>query len=103
MNGQALPVALVVLGDDLLFQDPVDLGAVRQVLGLPVGVLLSLADGPAGAGVIALAPPAVENAEIQPPFMTTFMPLVPLASWGRSGLLSHTSTPWTTVRAMCMS
>ena len=29
------------------------------------------------------------------PFMAAFMPLVPDASSGRRGLLSHTSTPWT--------
>jgi len=29
-----------------------------------------------------------------PPFTSTFIPLVPLASHGRRGVLSQTSTPW---------
>ena len=35
--------------------------------------------------------------------MAAFMPLVPEASIGRRGVLSHTSTPWTSVRAEPMS
>ena len=37
------------------------------------------------------------------PFITAFMPLVPEASIGRTGVLSHTSAPWTSERASAMS
>ncbi len=39
----------------------------------------------------------------KPPFASAFMPLVPLASRGRSGVLSQTSEPWTRYRATAMS
>ena len=37
------------------------------------------------------------------PLNAAFMPLVPLASSGSSGVFSQTSTPATTVRASAMS
>jgi hypothetical protein len=37
------------------------------------------------------------------PFMAAFMPLVPLASSGRIGLLSHTSQPRVSRRPSAMS
>ena len=37
------------------------------------------------------------------PLMAAFMPEVPQASSGRSGLFSHTSQPGNSVRAMAMS
>jgi hypothetical protein len=35
-----------------------------------------------------------------PPFTSTFMPLVPLASQGRRGVFTQTSTPWTRCSAI---
>ncbi len=39
----------------------------------------------------------------RPPFAATFIPLVPLASSGRRGVFSQTSTPLTMARAIRMS
>ena len=35
--------------------------------------------------------------------MGTFSPEVPEASWGRRGVLSQTSQPWTSMRPISMS
>jgi hypothetical protein len=40
---------------------------------------------------------------LRPPLMAAFMPEVPQASSGRSGLFSQTSQPGNSVRAMAMS
>ena len=40
---------------------------------------------------------------LRPPFSADFMPEVPHASSGRSGLFSHTSQPWTMAAASSMS
>ena len=37
------------------------------------------------------------------PFITAFMPLVPDASMGRTGVFSQMSAPWTRARARAMS
>ncbi len=42
-----------------------------------------------------LGPPAVGIVKLSTPFIAAFMPLVPLASSGRRGVLSQTSDPWT--------
>ena len=61
------------------------------------------ADGEAVGAVVGLGPPAVQDRAVEPAVDTAFMPLVPLASSGRRGVLSQTSTPWTMWRPTLMS
>jgi hypothetical protein len=75
---------------------------------------LSLASSPTSAAwpiAQTSAPWACQASAHQPastetfraPLAAAFIPLVPLASRGRRGVLSHTSTPLTSARAMRMS
>ena len=41
--------------------------------------------------------------QFRAPFMAAFMPEVPQASWGRSGVFSHTSAPCSRCREIPMS
>jgi hypothetical protein len=50
-------------------------------------------DRPAVVAVVPLVPPAVEDRQVRPPLSAAFMPDVPQASYGRSGLFSQTSHP----------
>ena len=56
-------------------------------------VARAVADGEAVGAVVGFRPPAVENRQVQAAVEHVFWPLVPEASSGRRGLLSHTSTP----------
>ena len=64
---------------------------------------LADADREAVGTIISLGPPAVENREVQRAVQYRLLPDVPLASCGRRGLFSQTSTPCTRERATFMS
>ena len=85
----------VVQRDDLVLQGVVQAFGVGRVLGLPVGGLVLFADGPAVAAVEALAPPAVQDGEVERAVEGGLLPGGPEASFGRPGVFSQTSTPWT--------
>ena len=55
----------------------------------------AIADRPTQLGVYASAHQPSSSERFSPPFASTFIPLVPLASHGRRGVFTHTSTPST--------
>ncbi len=65
--GNALLIALEVAGDDLLREHFVEVGAVEAVLFLHVVHVGVFADGEAVGAVVGLAPPTVEDAEVEAP------------------------------------
>ena len=65
---------------------------------------------PSAEGISQPFPPSYHSSHqpsrtetLSPPFSAAFMPEVPQASSGRSGLFSHTSQPCTSACAMSMS
>ena len=97
------PRPLVVGGHDLLLEQAIQVLRVAPILRGLVGVRLAVADGPAVVAVVALVPPAIEDADVQDAVLGRLHADVPDASSGRRGLLSQTSTPWTRKRATRMS
>ena len=95
----SLGIALEKAGH-LLFEQRVEL---RGLLRVVVGLLDPVAERPTVVWREGSdhQPSSVER--LSPPFTRTFMPLVPLASHGRRGVLIQTSTPWTSSVARRMS
>ena len=92
----AAGVALVERRRDVLLDQVEQRAALDLVLVREVGVLLAGADGPAVVAVVPLAPPAVEDAQVQARRCRKSS-----SRWcrtlraGGAGLFSHTSTPCT--------
>ena len=82
-------------------------GAVREVIErLGVTEVISLASVPMAQPLVPSKPSGHQPSRIEklsPPWALTFWPLVPEASMGRRGLLSHTSQPETSMRPTSMS
>ena len=102
-RGKPVASRVVVERDDLVDQRLDQRRVVAVVLDRRDGMRLALADGEAVGAIVRLGPPAVEDREVEAPLSRAFSPEVPLASWGRRGLFSQTSTPWTSWRATFMS
>ena len=64
-SGRPVSVAVVVARDDVVLEVPVEVQRVGPVLRGLVRVGLATADGPAVVAVVALVPPAVEDAEVE--------------------------------------
>ena len=97
---------LIKTGQDLLFQFSIEFCCVTGIhsgLRFQTG-LHPIADRPAGHTFeVALNPPAIQHTQAGTPFIAAFIPLVPDASIGGNGVLSHTSTPAQSILATSMS
>ena len=91
-----MPVALEEERHDLALEEIVEqLGLDAVALG--VGVLLAAPDGPADLVAVVVPTPRPTSrrarSALSAPLAAAFIPLVPLASSGRRGVFSQTSTP----------
>ena len=94
-RGQSLLVPLVKLPNDLLLQQGIEALDFMRVPGSILTMFISVADSPPNLRGVRLRHQPSSSEIFSPPFVRTFIPLVPQASHGRRGVLIQTSTPCT--------
>jgi|SRR5208283_473024 len=92
-NPSGIPTAWIKR--HLSFEQVVERVGFDRVPSGIVGMLPAAPQRQPTSGVYAYAHQPSNPERLMPPFTSTFMPLVPLASQGRRGVLIQTSTPCT--------
>src|SRR4029078_4496647 len=93
--GNTLFVASVEFWDHFTFQKIVKRIGFGGIPRRIDAMLLAISQAHPSFGLYASAHQPSSSDRLIPPLTSTFIPLVPLASHGRRGVLIQTSTPWT--------